>query len=67
MLLTIIIATLVIGGILGASASDNGEKGAGALSGALAALGIVGSLLVRLFFVGLAIFIALALFKAIFC
>lgn len=40
MLLTIIIATLVIGGILGASASDNGEKGAGALSGALAALAL---------------------------
>ena len=67
MLLGIIIATLVIGGIIGACASDNGESGAGAFGGALTALAFVGNLLVRIFFAGLAIFITIWLFKAIFC
>lgn len=67
MLLKIIIATLVIGGIIGALVSDKGEEGSGALGGAFAALGIVGGCLLRLFFAGLGIAITIALFRAIFC
>lgn len=66
MWITILIIVVVIGAIAGFFLSDDGERGAGALSGALMSGMGCASVLFHLFLVGLTIFAAVWLFGFLF-
>lgn len=64
--LIILIIAAIIGAIWGFSSSNDGERGAGAASGALAGATGCGYLLLHLFLWGCGLFLLIWLFSAIF-
>lgn len=66
MWLTILIIAIVVGGMLGFAFSDEGDRSSGAINGALAGGMGCGYILLRIFIAGIAIFLLIKLFKALF-
>lgn len=66
MWLTILIIAIIVGAIWGFLSSDDGERGAGAIGGALAGGIGCGHVLFQIFIFGLVIFVFIWLFGALF-
>ena len=66
MWLTILIIVIIIGGVIGFLSSNDGERGAGAVGGALASGMGCGYILFQIFLAGLGILFIIWLFRVLF-
>ncbi len=67
MWLTILIIAIIIGAVIGFFNSKDGERGAGALGGAIAGGMGCGQILLQIFLAGLGILFVIWLFRVLFC